>query len=139
MKGPKCGRACYFCRMAATAKENILKKIRQALTEKTPEPFSEIPVTQPVFHPGEGEMDVLFAENFTKLQGNFSFCLSILEMTQQLIVLAINKKWNKWYCNDRRLKLALTAHGWPYKWHHEVASCHAAYPPHPPRQTPWSH
>ncbi len=84
---------------ATTAKENILKRIRQALSNPVPLPFPQSEGSNSVFHPATDSLDVLFAQEFINMQGKFSFCLSEAEMQQQLQQLIAEKKWSKIYCN----------------------------------------
>jgi L-lactate dehydrogenase complex protein LldG len=56
------------------AKENILKKIRQALSNPVPLPFPHSEGAQTVFKTSKEDAAILFAEEFTKLQGRFAFC-----------------------------------------------------------------
>ncbi len=55
------------------AKENILKKIREALSNPVPLPFPQSE-GQPVFVAASGDLTVIFAEEFTRLQGKFAYC-----------------------------------------------------------------
>jgi L-lactate dehydrogenase complex protein LldG len=86
--------------MAVTpAKENILKRIRQALSNPVPLPFPQSEGTHSVFHPATDSLDVVFAQEFTSLQGKFAFCINEEEMLQQLEQLIAAKQWSKIYCN----------------------------------------
>src|SRR6516225_9956998 len=66
------------------AKENILKKIRQALTHSTPLPFPQSEGNSSVFQPSGQELEIEFAEQFTKLLGKFIFCVNHQELAAQL-------------------------------------------------------
>lgn len=85
-----------------TAKENILKRIRKALAHPVPLPFPLSEGTADLYHKPVDELDVIFAETFTKLQGKFVFCADENELHQQLQLLIANKEWMKIYCNDDR-------------------------------------
>jgi L-lactate dehydrogenase complex protein LldG len=66
------------------AKENILKRIRQALVNPTPVPFPQSEGNSSVYtQPGQ-ENEIEFAENFGKVQGRFLYCSNSEEMIQQL-------------------------------------------------------
>ncbi len=106
-------------------KENILKKIRQALVTPVAMPFPEID-KETVFHPASQELDITFAESFTRLQGNFSFCFTPEEMVSQMQVLAERKQWNKWFCNQPALKQMFGRYNWPFQWHNQLTDCHAS-------------
>lgn len=89
------------------AKENILKKIRKALTHPTPLPFPQSEGNTSVFQPSKQELEVEFAEQLTKLQGKFAFCVSTEDMLNQLLSLAIEKKWTKLYCREESISAQL--------------------------------
>ncbi|MFZ1535165.1 MAG: lactate utilization protein B/C, partial [Chitinophagaceae bacterium] len=80
------------------SKENILKKIRKALSHSTPLPFPQSEGNQPVFQPLEQEMEVEFAEQFTRLQGKFIYCINQQEFAFQLSSLIKKQDWEKVYC-----------------------------------------
>ena len=80
------------------AKENILRKIREALRNPVPLPFSETEHGAPIFIKSLEEDLVLFAETFNKLQGNFSYCANIDDLKNQLSQLFIQRAWTNIYC-----------------------------------------
>ena len=84
-------------------KENILKKIRKALSYSTPLPFPQSEGNTPVFQPLEQEIEVEFAEQFTKLQGKFIYCINRQELAFQLSSLIKKQDWNKVYCVEDKL------------------------------------
>ncbi|MET0638328.1 MAG: LUD domain-containing protein [Chitinophagaceae bacterium] len=84
--------------MFSVSKENILKKIRKALSESTPLPFPKSEGSDSVFQPSSQEPEVEFAEQFTKLQGRFVFCINEQELAFQLNSLVMKMDWQKVYC-----------------------------------------
>ncbi len=88
------------------AKENILKKIRQALSHPVPLPFPQSEGTNSVYHPATEDLDIMFAQEFTHLLGRFAFCTSENDMQQQLQQLIGQKKWTKIYCVEDKWKAA---------------------------------
>ena len=64
-------------------KENILKKIRQALVNPVPLPFPESEGNQPFFHKSEEDLSILFAHQFSGLQGKFKFANNQQELIEQ--------------------------------------------------------
>ncbi len=86
----------------ATAKENILNKIKKALANPVPLPFPLAENDGNIYHPAGDELDVIFAETFTKLQGKFVFCIDEKEMLQQVQHLIAAKQWMKIYCNESK-------------------------------------
>jgi len=85
------------------SKENILKKIRKALTHSTPLPFPRSEGTNAVFPRPQQELEIEFAEQFTKLQGKFIFCLNHQELAFQFNSLVKKQGWKKIYCKDENL------------------------------------
>jgi L-lactate dehydrogenase complex protein LldG len=85
------------------SKENILKKIRKALSQSTPLPFPKSEGTESVYEPLQQDLEVEFAEQFTKLQGRFIFCINQQELAFQLNSLIKKQDWNKVYCVEDKL------------------------------------
>jgi L-lactate dehydrogenase complex protein LldG len=93
----------------SSAKEVILKKIRKALTTSTPLPFPQSEGNNSLYQPSQKELEIQFAEEFTKLLGKFVFCLNETELSSQLHNLIGQNNWSKIYCNEPKLKQALQA------------------------------
>ncbi len=85
------------------SKENILKKIRKALSHSTPLPFPNSEGSQSVFQPLQQEAEVEFAEQFTSLQGKFIYCINRQELAFQLGSLIKKQDWQKIYCVENNL------------------------------------
>jgi L-lactate dehydrogenase complex protein LldG len=79
--------------LATNAKERILKKIRKALIQQTTQPFPNVESTNPIFQPQSDDLEIVFAEQFTAVAGNFIYCESEAEFLQSLGALADEKKW----------------------------------------------
>ncbi len=92
----------------STAKENILKRIRQALSNPVPLPFPHSEGAASVFHPAADDLEILFAEEFTKLQGKFAFCVNEQDLHQQINQLIATKEWSKIYCNEDQWNLSFS-------------------------------
>lgn len=88
------------------AKENILKKIRKALSNPVPLPFPESEGTSSVYRRPAEDDAIVFAEEFTKLQGQFAFCFNEQELKEQLTLLFKERGWSNIYCREEKfLKL----------------------------------
>ncbi len=85
---------------AVSAKENILKKIRKALSNPVPLPFPNSEGTQSVYKPAQDDDAIIFAEEFTKLQGKFAFCVNEKDLQTQLAALILQQGWTKIYCRE---------------------------------------
>ena len=110
----------------SSAKENILKKIRQALSQSTPIPFPHSEGSQKVFQPSGQELEIEFAEQFTKLLGKFIFCIDHKELATQLNGLVGHQGWKKVYCREDRLKVVLKENKFDQFADVELADCEAA-------------
>lgn len=89
------------------SKENILKKIRKALSHPTPLPFPKSEGTETVFQTSRQEPEIEFAEQFTKLQGRFVYCINRQELAFQLSSLVMKMNWQKVYCLEDGLLSAV--------------------------------
>jgi L-lactate dehydrogenase complex protein LldG len=87
----------------SSSKEKILKKIREALTNPVPLPFPKSEGTNSVFQQQGDDLEVMFAEEFTKLLGKFAFCVSEKDMKLQLTQLIAERKWTNLYCVEENL------------------------------------
>lgn len=85
------------------SKENILKRIRKALSHSTPLPFPQSEGNQSVFPALQQEPEIEFAEQFTRLQGKFIYCINQQELAFQLVSLVKKQDWQKVYCVEDKL------------------------------------
>lgn len=91
------------------AKENILKKIREALSHPTGIPFPASEGNASVYKAPEQENEIEFAEQFSKLQGRFVYCINPQELAFQLSSLIQKQDWQKIYCIEPSLQQQLSA------------------------------
>jgi L-lactate dehydrogenase complex protein LldG len=110
----------------SSAKENILKKIRQALSQSTPIPFPQSEGHHSVFTPATQDAEIEFAEQFTKLQGKFIFCMDHRELADQLKALVAHGDLKKLYCREDKLKALLKEHAFEGFSEVELKDCDAA-------------
>jgi len=85
------------------AKENILKRIRQALVNPTPVPFPQSEGNSSVYIPPSQENEIEFAENFGRISGRFIYCANSVEMVSQLQQLISAQAWAQVFCRESRL------------------------------------
>lgn len=110
----------------SSSKENILKKIRQALANPVPVPFPNSEGNTSVFQPLQKELEIEFAENFTGLLGKFAFCMDERELAGQLQHLTIAKQIKSVFCNEKQIKEKLTKFGFTNFSATDIASCDAS-------------
>ncbi len=92
------------------SKENMLKKIRKALSHSTPLPFPQSEGNQTIFPPLQQEVEIEFAEQFTKLQGKFIYCINQQEFAFQLSSLLKKQDWQKVFCLEDNLIASVSSH-----------------------------
>ena len=85
------------------AKENILKRIREALAQETPMPFPQSEKNGNLFPAPPQEPEIEFAEQFTQLQGKFIYCINRQELAFQFGSLAKKQDWAPIFCTDDKL------------------------------------
>lgn len=105
------------------SKENILKKIRQALSHPVPLPFPASEGNNSVFHPPVDDLAVQFAQEFTKLQGKFLFCASEEEAAGQFLQLAASQQWNKVVCREAGIQQLLHQQFPAFQLHSSLNDC----------------
>lgn len=98
----------------SSSKENILKKIRQALSNPVPVPFPKSEGNNSVFRPQDEDLEIQFATEFTRLLGKFAFCVNETDLSNQLQQLIAEKKWENIYCNEEKL-FPIISHTAPYE------------------------
>ena len=105
---------CFLLmRDITTSKEKLLKKVRKALLEKRDNPYPNLE-EQPMYHENEELLEVLFAENFANVNGQFIFCEDEVQFIENLLELAEERKWHKIYCWEQPLKDLLTQYEYPF-------------------------
>ena len=110
----------------SSSKEKILKKIREALSNPVPLPFPESEGTNSVFQQPKEELEIIFAEEFTKLLGKFAFCVSEADMKLQLQQLISAKKWANIFCKEDQLLKIFNDGQFPKLNQSTLAECDAS-------------
>jgi len=109
-----------------SGKNNILKRIKQALHTSVPVPFEDTASKQAFFVKEDNELEVQFAENFSRLQGRFSFCSNERELASQLQTLFAARQWVKIFLNEAGLKATLSRQNLQINGETDLADCDAA-------------
>lgn len=95
-----------------TAKERMLKKIRQALLQKRDNPYADFE-DSPLYKDEEEPLDVTFARELTQVGGNFVYCDGEIALVENLILLAENLKIKKIFAWERGIQQLLDQYGFP--------------------------
>lgn len=97
----------------STAREKVMKRVRNALISKTANPYPDIDMSAPVYEPFEDTPDVVFAGEFTKVGGKYFFCENAGEMLSNLEMLMQANNFECLFCNDSKLYNFLKNSGIP--------------------------
>lgn len=89
-----------------TPKEKILKKVRQALTFKSKNQFTNIDLDTNVFAKPSSDLSLVevFAHQFTLVNGEFINCSNNFDFIDKLITLLEQKKWKYFFCWEHGLQ-----------------------------------
>jgi L-lactate dehydrogenase complex protein LldG len=98
----------------STNKEKVLKKVRKALLHKTKNPYPTLDYDSPVYASAGESAEIQFAEQLIKSGGQFVFCESELEFAENLIALAEQRKWSRFYCREQRIGYFFDNYEFPY-------------------------
>ncbi|MGB4775595.1 MAG: lactate utilization protein [Daejeonella sp.] len=96
-----------------TPKEKMLKSIRKALLEKRDNPYPHLEDT-PLYPKYSDHLDILFAEQFTSVAGQFVFCEDEIQLIENLLQLADERTWRKIYCWEPQLQKILNIYEYPF-------------------------
>lgn len=96
------------------SKENILKKVRNALSQPVPLPFPQAEGKDSVFTKEEEDLSIAFAQAFSSLSGRFIFCSDVHEVAENLQLLADNNQWKSVYCRELQILHSLKPFSLPF-------------------------
>jgi L-lactate dehydrogenase complex protein LldG len=99
----------------STSREKILKKVRDALIEKTEAPYPVIDQDSSVYKELTEPLDVTFAEELVRIAGKFVYCESEDEFIGSLKSFILEKDWGVLFCQDPILHRILKTGGIPYE------------------------
>lgn len=108
------------------AKENILKKVRNALSQSVQLPFPNAEGNSSVFIKEHDGLEMKFAEEFAKLQGKFIFCTSKNEVADNLVALVASKEWDDVHCQTPSLMQQLQLKKLPFMNNGDMHTAQAA-------------
>jgi L-lactate dehydrogenase complex protein LldG len=108
------------------SKENILKRIRKALSHPTPLPFPQSEGNYPVMQTQSDDLAVEFAQRFSALQGKFVFCSDAVDCATQLKGLFESRGWDKIVCRDNALQEVIGLALPSFTFHDDLSSSDSA-------------
>ncbi|MBL4656786.1 MAG: lactate utilization protein [Flavobacteriales bacterium] len=103
--------------MQNTAKEKILKKVRKALIDQSPELYPGLDFKKNIYNMPEGSdqsLDIAFAKSFAAADGKFIFCENKAEFIANLKTLAQENKWDNIHVLAPEIQNLLTEGGIPF-------------------------
>jgi L-lactate dehydrogenase complex protein LldG len=110
----------------SSSKEKILKKIREALSNPVPLPFPKSEGNSSVFKQKAEDLEISFAEEFTKLLGKFAFCVDNTDAKNQIKELIKQQKWSNVYCIEKPFLDLFKDEEFPEVNQASLANCDAA-------------
>lgn len=99
----------------STSREKVLKKIRDALIEKTEPPYPIIDLESTVYTSITEPLDVTFAQELMKVCGKFVYCESEDEFLSTIQSFILEKNWPIIHCSDEQIQRMLRKGGIPFE------------------------
>jgi len=93
----------------STSKEKMLKSIRNALIHKSEPPVVVGNPEKKIYVPITETLDITFAEEFTKVNGNFVYCEDIPTLIDNLKAIFLENNWSAVFTADPQLEKVLKA------------------------------
>ena len=87
-----------------TAREKVLKSVRNALISKLDNPYKDVDFDAPVFEQLNDAPEIVFAQEFIKVGGKFVYCSNDTEFAENLISLIKENRWGSLHCLDQPLQ-----------------------------------
>jgi L-lactate dehydrogenase complex protein LldG len=88
----------------STSKEKVLKKVRDALINKTDNPYPNVDFETSVYKEINESLDVNFAQEFTRVGGKFVYCENMDELVSNLSLICQGNRWDEVFCLDPLLQ-----------------------------------
>jgi len=102
--------------MEITARERLLKSVRNAIISKTDPPYHNVEGETSVYVDNDPPyIDILFVEEFSKLGGKFVYCENDTDLIENLNALLSQDIYKELYCAENEIKEVLTLAKLPYK------------------------
>ena len=98
----------------STSREKILKKIRDAMIEKTETPYPVIDQESSVYKELSEQLDVTFAQELVNVAGKFVYCENNDDFLSILQSFIVEKEWPVLFCFDPILQEFLKKGGIPF-------------------------
>lgn len=97
-----------------TAREKVLKSVRNALISKLDNPYQDVDFDSPVFGEFSDAPEIVFAQEFIKVGGKFVYCSNDNEFEDMLNSVMKENKWRSLHCIDPTMQTVLDDSAIPY-------------------------
>ena len=98
----------------STSKEKVLKKVRNALIDKSDNPYPNLDFESSVYTDITESLDITFAEALNKVSGNFVYCENINSFTTTFNALLKEKNLTDLFCLDTNIQEILNNASIPF-------------------------
>ncbi len=98
----------------STAKEKVLKRIRNALISTTEMPFPAVDAEWTLYPPTRESPDVVFAQEFTRIGGMYVYCENEKELVSSLSVILEDFPEKELFCQEKNIGEYLVKAGIPF-------------------------
>lgn len=99
----------------SNTRDKILKKIRQALLNKSPSPFPEPDFTGSVFESNHDSPEIEFAEKFSETGGNFIFSEDGHDFVINFTNLCVQQQWKNIICRESGITSLFIGFNFPFE------------------------
>lgn len=105
---------------STTPKEQMLKKIRQALLNKKENPFPAFESAPLYSQDEEASLDMIFAKELTDAKGHFVYCESEISLIENLILLIEKLSKTKILVLEKGLQKLLSTYSFPFSGNKDI-------------------
>ena len=84
-----------------TSREKVLKKVRNAGINTVENLYADVDITSPIYPEIRESADVTFAQEFTRIAGNFIYCENAREIIYNLKDLIKENNWDHLFCFEK--------------------------------------
>ncbi len=90
-----------------TSREEILKRVRNASMIATENQYSNVDLDSSIYSYNDEDLEVIFAEEFTHIGGNFIYCETLQELEDNIKRIAKTQKWETVYSSHPKINAFL--------------------------------
>ncbi|MCK4570197.1 MAG: LUD domain-containing protein [Bacteroidales bacterium] len=94
-----------------TSREKVLKSVRNALISKLDNPYQNVDFDSAVFEQFSDSPEIVFAQEFIKVDGKFVYCSDDAEFAETLQSIMTQNNWDSIHCLDQGLNDMLKQRG----------------------------